>query len=362
MVDLSSIFFCMFTLEGNPLELCGWLYSQRKPFFWVFLRIFPLWHAIYPLQDAAAPQFGPLFPGHFLDVALHLSPQDAQSRGTAVCSCFFEDVMMISTECPMIFGDFWWPSWPQKQRNHWLRHGIFQRDFPKTSLDVAGRESGNRPCSCCGKQRSWASRALACRVLPWWNISICALVKTWFLSWPENYGEADKSDWGMSWLELVFNFYIVTGYNLPIRTEGSGAKSVYISYQSPEAILLPKAKRAASLQILTFRNLLQNLQTLIGDVFFPEFKESKCRSLQRLGHACPVAGVPRRPMIPRQEETITAVRQYIMSLQSSAALFQVIYIKDVQPTLQLKSIEDPPTDIRFKRYAQFMKKLRKTRQ
>ena len=187
---------------------------------------------------------------------------------------------------------------------------------------------------------------------------------TWarLLRWPENYGEEDKSDWGMSWLELVFNFYIVTGYNLPIRTEGAGAKSVYISCQSPEDILLPKAKRAASLQILTFRNLLQNVQTLISEDFFPDFKESKCKSLQRLGHVCPVAGVPRRPMIPRQEATVTAVRQYILSLQSSAALHQVIYIKDVQPSLQLTHIEDPPANIRFKRYAQFMKKLRKTRQ
>jgi len=187
---------------------------------------------------------------------------------------------------------------------------------------------------------------------------------TWarLLSWPDNYSEEDKSDWGMSWLELIFNFYIVTGYNLPIRSEGYGAKSVYISYQSPEAILLPKAKRAASRQILTFRNLLQNVQTILSEVFFPDFKESKCKSLQRLGHVCPVAGVPRRPMIPRQDETITAVRQYILSLQSSAALYQVVYIKDVQPSIQLEPIEDPPASIRFNRYTQFMKKLRKTRQ
>ena len=87
------------------MELCGSLFSAKGIFLGV-LRIFPLWHVIYPLQDAAAPQFGPLFPGHFLD-ALHLSPQDAQSRRTAVCSCFFEDVMMISSEFPMILGIFW---------------------------------------------------------------------------------------------------------------------------------------------------------------------------------------------------------------------------------------------------------------
>jgi hypothetical protein len=60
-------------------------------------------------------------------------------------------------------------------------------------------------------------------------------------------------------------------------------------------------------------------------------------------------------------ETITAVRQYILSLQSSAALHQVVYIEDVQPSIQLNPIEDPPSNIRFNRYSQFMKKLRKTR-
>ena len=38
------------------------------------------------------------------------------------------------------------------------------------------------------------------------------------LQWPQDYKEKDKNDWGMSWLELIFNFYITTGFNMPIRT------------------------------------------------------------------------------------------------------------------------------------------------
>ena len=194
------------------------------------------------------------------------------------------------------------------------------------------------------------------------NLGKALVLWAGLLQWPENYGEADKNDWGMSWLELIFNFYIVTGHNLPIRLEGYGAKSVYIPYHSSQAILLPKSKRSASLQILTFRNLLQNMQSIESQIFFPSFKESKCKSLQRLGHVCPVAGVPRRPIIPRQAETIVAVQRYIQSLQSSAALHQVIYLKDIQPSLNFQTIEEPSTYTRFNRYSQFMKKLRKTRQ
>lgn len=194
------------------------------------------------------------------------------------------------------------------------------------------------------------------------NLGKALVLWAGLLQWPEDYGEADKNDWGMSWLELIFNFYIVTGRNLPIRLEGYGAKSVYIPYHGPQAILLPKSKRAASLQILTFRNLLQNMQSIESQNFFPSFKESKCKSLQRLGHVCPVAGVPRRPIIPRQAETIVAVQRYIQSLNASAALHQVIYIRDIQPSLIIDEIEEPSTYNRFNRYSQFMKKLRKTRQ
>ena len=60
---------------------------------------------------------------------------------------------------------------------------------------------------------------------------------------------------------------------MPMRSEGCGAKSVYISYQSPEALLLPKTNRAASLQILNFRNLLQNLQAIEKQVFFQNSRD-----------------------------------------------------------------------------------------
>ena len=148
---------------------------------------------------------------------------------------------------------------------------------------------------------------------------------------------------------------------MPIRTEGAAAKSVYVAYDSDEAALLPKNKKTAALQILTFRNLLQNLLTIQDQQFFPNFKESRCRSLQRLGHPSPVAGVPRRPVIPRQAETIVAVQQYLYSLQGSAALHNGIFLKDVQPTLSFTTIPEHNPQYRYNRYSQYMRRLRKQR-
>ena len=181
------------------------------------------------------------------------------------------------------------------------------------------------------------------------------------ICWPPDVQQADKMDWGMSWLELLFSFYITTGYNIPIKIDGTGAKARYIDYHSDEATLLPKSKRTASLQILSFRNLLQNLLTITDTPFFPVFGESKCRSLQRLGHVCPVAGVPRRPTIPNQEQTIRTVRQYILALKGSAALHDIIYIKDLKPTLQFATIHETPSPQRWNEYAKLMRDRRKSR-
>ena len=165
----------------------------------------------------------------------------------------------------------------------------------------------------------------------------------------------------MSWLELLFNFYITTGYGMPIRKEGVGAKSIYVPYHGSEALLLPNSKRAASLQILTFRNLIQNMLSIQDQPVFPDFRECKCKSLQRFGHVCAVAGVPRRPVIPNQQQTLEAVQVYLHSLHGSAALHKPIFVREVVPTLQCDAFPEKSSKDRFNLYMQHMKKLRKQR-
>ena len=181
------------------------------------------------------------------------------------------------------------------------------------------------------------------------------------IMWPPDLDQHDKLDWGMSWLELIFNFYITTGYCMPIRKEGVGAKSIYVPYHGSEALLLPNSKRAASLQILTFRNLIQNMLSIQDQPVFPDFRECKCKSLQRFGHVCAVAGVPIRPVIPNQQQTLEAVQVYLHSLHGSAALHKPIFVREVVPTLQCDAFPEKSSKDRFNLYMQHMKKLRKQR-
>lgn len=68
------------------------------------------------------------------------------------------------------------------------------------------------------------------------------------LKWPSNvqndYGIHSSGDWGVSWFELLVSFYLTTGWRCPIRMEGAGAKSTYLDYGYPQALLLPDNKRS----------------------------------------------------------------------------------------------------------------------
>ena len=40
--------------------------------------------------------------------------------------------------------------------------------------------------------------------------------------------------WGISWLELFFNFYVTTGYTRPIEVDGCSKFAKYLDYFSAE--------------------------------------------------------------------------------------------------------------------------------
>ena len=45
--------------------------------------------------------------------------------------------------------------------------------------------------------------------------------------------------WGISWLELFFNFHVTTGFTLPIKVDGKGRSEKFLEYFSDECRLLP---------------------------------------------------------------------------------------------------------------------------
>ena len=93
-----------------------------------------------------------------------------------------------------------------------------------------------------------------------------------------------KDDEGISWLELFFNFCVCTRKFVPIRIEGRKKDSMYIDYNSDEALLNFGTKRAANMQTLCMERLIRTLQKLQQVKLFPSFKSNHCKPLIRFGY------------------------------------------------------------------------------
>eukprot|EP00435_Cladocopium_sp_Y103_P060985 s320_g22.t1 len=129
--------------------------------------------------------------------------------------------------------------------------------------------------------------------------NIAKTFKSWceLLRWPSDlvheYDGKSKGDWGISWFELLVSFYLSTGLRCPIKTGGAGALTDYIAYDHDSAKLLPDSKRSVALQILCFRNLWQNVATILQfDVAFVAGEDVQGRSLEDVQQLTKEAALP----------------------------------------------------------------------
>lgn len=154
------------------------------------------------------------------------------------------------------------------------------------------------------------------------------------------------------------SFYHFTGYRFPIRVSAAKNKSVYIAYDSDEAVLLQGRQRPAVLQSICLRNMVKNLPTLSQQPIFPKFGTFKCRSLTRLGMIGVIAGVPRRPKIPNPGLTMQFVRSYLDGLKR-IAFDNPITVKNLVPQITFTETPEPTSAQRHNNYGAYMKRLRR---
>ena len=192
------------------------------------------------------------------------------------------------------------------------------------------------------------------------NVAKAVVLWLQALKWPPDLDVVDASDWGISWFELAVSFYFYTGYRFPVKVGGAGNKSRYVDYGSDEALILPWHQRAAILQGICLRNMIQNLSTVTEQRIFPDFGTFKCRTLTRLGLKGVVARIPRRPVLPNTTDTINFVAKYMSNL-TGIALNEPIYYKDLIPMMVFDRIHEPTAAQRHNLYASFMTAKRKSR-
>ncbi len=185
------------------------------------------------------------------------------------------------------------------------------------------------------------------------------------LRWPREI--LDKQDynrkdyWGISWLELVFNFCLCSQQYFPIRISGRSTDSCYISYTSDEALLAYGAKRAVHMQTLCMERMIRALENLQEKKIFPSFRSNQCKSLIRYGYTGKHTGIPCRPVMQKQKETIQWVKKYMHNARIKGSLTDPFSIPNQQATISFEQIPELPACERWKKYFQLQDIKRRAR-
>ena len=164
--------------------------------------------------------------------------------------------------------------------------------------------------------------SIACQVWDWLRL----------LKWPQEedaLAPNGPDDFGISYLELVFNFGLCAQRLLPVVVDSKAHPVVYVQYSSDEAKMLPKHTRAANYQICTLEKVIRQLSNFTKSKPIPDIPQphrKPCRSLANLGFRVHAAGIPKRPVIPLQEETMHCVKQYLEHLPNRDKFDQPLVI------------------------------------
>ena len=139
------------------------------------------------------------------------------------------------------------------------------------------------------------------------------------LSWSNdpNAENCPAIHWGISWLELFFNFYVIPDFILPIKVDGRGKQARYLDYFCPECRILPDKVRSVGNQVLLFQSAIRTLEILTNMKIMPPGMRWGCRSLKRLPFLGKCAGIGTRPVMLQQHETMQKVQHYLESLKGA---------------------------------------------
>ena len=181
------------------------------------------------------------------------------------------------------------------------------------------------------------------------------------LTWPsdinEDYERSD--DWGISWFELVINFTLMMQTFFPVRIQGLGSTSVYVPYNSDDAILGYPKRRAAYTQSFCLLKAVGSIQSVSQKVLLPKFKSKQCRSLSRLGFHEKFTGLPCRPGMLYQAQTMDIVWDYIQKIGPNGFLDRPLEIPVQTPWTTFPPLDEISPDLRYKNYLKILKQHRR---
>ena len=171
-------------------------------------------------------------------------------------------------------------------------------------------------------------------------MALCIWAKS--LKWPPDLDSKylNSNDWGITWVELYINFLLTTGIHMPIKTGGTGYNIRFIEFLSDEAMLLPRSRRSLAMQTTSFQRAISALNSLTNIGWFPTFDSGRVTSLKHLGWQVQATGIPCRPSMLRQKETMQFIRKLVPRSHTKGNISDHVVTSDLQPLLLFDAIPD----------------------
>ena len=162
--------------------------------------------------------------------------------------------------------------------------------------------------------------------------------------------------WGISWLELFFNFHLTTGFTLPIKINRQNGTPQYLDYFSVECQMLPDRLRSVGNQLLLLQHAIRLLENLMKTKTVPPAKKWGGVSLKRLLFYGKCASIEFRPQMLKQSETTQRVLQYLQSLNGAKSFWGPLTPHIASPCIFIPDdIVEIPYEERLQRYLRVKK-------
>eukprot|EP00438_Fugacium_kawagutii_P023671 Skav209025 [mRNA] locus=scaffold2191:181405:182184:- [translate_table: standard] len=168
------------------------------------------------------------------------------------------------------------------------------------------------------------------------------------LQWPDEEHLSAQQRLGVTWMELLFNFYITTGQLPPVRVSGHAVQSKYFPYHSDESKSLMPSRRTVSSMCLVFQNAVKAVETLCGHKFWDRPSKQGSGVLKLAGFNGEAAGIPVRPVMRVIDETVKETVSYLQLLGDSGALNQPIPVMTYEPVIFIDAVEEPDAATRYR--------------
>ena len=132
------------------------------------------------------------------------------------------------------------------------------------------------------------------------------------IKWP-SCKEPLKGDCGITFLELLANFLLVTGKTIPVTIKRLGTRITWAPFNSEQAYIQPQRAKSAMAQAVVLDSIIQQLNRIFNMAIFPMPKRIGIKSLSHFGH-CTLqkrTGYVCRPELKHTKETIFLVNAFL---------------------------------------------------